>query len=316
MGFFELFSGTLAALYAVVRSYGLAIILLTLLVRILVLPLSIKATRSQREMQLIQPELKKLREKHKGNRQKMNEEMMKLYQEHGINPFGGCLPLLLQMPVLFGLFYVIRTPLAYLAFRDAAEGAAVEWDPRNVTGILEKLQNSDLAQGLFHRALEVNQFLGLRLDCSPSEVLASRPSTAVPGVECGTGFASGVPYLILVLLMGFTTFYQQRQLMARKATDHMAQQQQTIMKVMPVIFMVFAFSFPMGVVLYWITANVWTIAQQRIMLRAAPPLDASVDGAKAAKKAIAAKGAAGGGDGVGKAGKPPGKAKPTGKAAA
>src|SRR5918998_2895491 len=100
MGFFELFSAALAGFYALVPSYGLAIILLTLAVRVLLLPLSIKQTRSMREMAKIQPEVKKLQQKHKGDRQKMNEEMMALYKEHGVNPFGGCGPLLLQFPVI------------------------------------------------------------------------------------------------------------------------------------------------------------------------------------------------------------------------
>ena len=78
--------------YGIIPSYGLAIILLTLAVRILLLPLSIKQTRSMREMQRIQPEIKKIQAKYKGNRQKMNEEMMALYKEHGVNPLGGCLP--------------------------------------------------------------------------------------------------------------------------------------------------------------------------------------------------------------------------------
>src|ERR671939_2025745 len=110
MGFFELFSGVLSALYAVVRSYGLAIILLTILVRLILLPLSIKQVRSMREMQRIQPEMKRLQAKYKGDRQKLNEEMMKLYKEHGVNPFGGCLPLLSQLIVLIPLFRVLRTP--------------------------------------------------------------------------------------------------------------------------------------------------------------------------------------------------------------
>src|ERR671939_942923 len=110
MGFFELFSGVLSALYAVVRSYGLAIILLTILVRLILLPLSIKQVRSMREMQRIQPEMKRLQAKYKGNRQKLNEEMMKLYKERGVNPVAGCLPMLLQIPVLIALYSVLRFP--------------------------------------------------------------------------------------------------------------------------------------------------------------------------------------------------------------
>src|SRR5687768_2293301 len=126
MGFFEIFAAALAGLYGFVKSYGIAIILLTVAVRIIVLPLSIKQTRSMREMQRIQPELKKLQTKHKGDRQKMNEEMMALYKEHGVNPFGGCAPLLLQFPLLIGLFYVVRTPLSYMGYTPPQVAADVK----------------------------------------------------------------------------------------------------------------------------------------------------------------------------------------------
>ena len=250
MGFFEIFAAILAFFYGLVQSYGLAIILLTVTVRIVLLPLSIKQTRSMREMQMIQPEIKKIQTKYKGNRQKMNEEMMALYKEHGVNPLGGCLPLLLQMPVLIGLFYVIRNPLNYL------EGG------------------TKLAQDLMEHALSVNQFIGIRLDCTAQQVLQSEPSQAIPNVSCGDGFVDAIPYLVMVLLMGFTTWYQQKQMQATRgqATDATAQQMQTFAKVMPFLLMVFAFSFPSGVVLYWLTTNLWTIVQQRIMLKAAPPI--------------------------------------------
>src|SRR5918999_3826109 len=118
---FEPFATGLAAFYALVPVYGLAIILLTIAVRILLLPLSIKQTRSQREMQRIMPEIKALQKKHKGDRQKINEETMKLYKEHGVNPLGGCLPLLMQFPVLIALYYVITRPREYMSWVQGSE---------------------------------------------------------------------------------------------------------------------------------------------------------------------------------------------------
>lgn len=284
MGFFELFAGALAALYAVVRNYGLAIILLTLLVRLLLLPLSIKQTRSMREMQRIQPEIKKIQQKYKGNRQKMNEELMKLYQEHQVNPFGGCLPLLLQLPVLFGLFYVLRTPLRYMGFSaPAGVNFLNEFRPRTgLSGVMEMLQNSSLAQDLATAGLKVNNFLGLRLDCHPSDVLAGRASDTI-AVGCGSGFVSAIPYLLLVLLMGYTTYYQQRQMQVSAGQNSpQAQQMQIMTRVLPIMLMVFSFNFPTGLVIYWITTNLWTIAQQRIILRVAPPLTPGAPAPKAA----------------------------------
>lgn len=89
-------------------SYGLAIIIFTIIVRIILLPLNIRQTRSQFKMQEVQPELKKLQEKYKNDPQRSQQEMMKLYKEKGVNPMGGCLPLIVQLPILWGLFYVFR----------------------------------------------------------------------------------------------------------------------------------------------------------------------------------------------------------------
>ena len=272
MGLFEVFSGALAGFYALVPSFGLSIILLTVAVRIVLLPLSIKQTRSMREMQRIQPEVKKLQAKFKGNRQKLNEEMMKLYKEHSVNPFGGCLPLVMQFPVLIGLFYVIRTPLKYMGYTLGPSGAASSATPvEDVSGLLQTIQQSRLAEDLLEHTVRVNEFLGfLRLDCTSSLAIGG---DAPPGVTetCGSGFVSALPYLVLVILMGVTTWYQQKQMMgSRGAGDPQAQQMQMIAKIMPAMLMFFAFTFPSGVVLYWLTTNVWTIGQQRLMLQAAP----------------------------------------------
>ncbi|HEX2057356.1 MAG TPA: YidC/Oxa1 family membrane protein insertase [Actinomycetota bacterium] len=255
MGFFELFSTALAGFYAVIPSYGLAIILLTLAVRLLLLPLSIKQTKSMREMQAIQPEIKRLQAKHKGDRQKMNEELMALYKEHGVNPFGGCLPLLMQFPVLIGLFYVIRDPLKYMG---------------------DVVSNSALAEGLRDIPVQINSFLGIHLNCSANGTLTGSHGATEETRElfeaCGSGFVTSLPYLALVLAMGYTTYYQQKQMQKSTPDSPQAQQMQTFTKIMPLLLMVFSFNFPAGVVVYWVTTNLWTIVQQRIILAAHPPV--------------------------------------------
>jgi YidC/Oxa1 family membrane protein insertase len=105
----------LSFFYSVIPSYGLAIILLTVLVRVVLFPLTWRQTRSMQAMQRLQPKLKELQRKHKGNRQKLNEEMMKLYKEHQVNPLGGCLPLLLQLPVFIALYAVLRGTIVHAA---------------------------------------------------------------------------------------------------------------------------------------------------------------------------------------------------------
>ena len=117
---------TLSFFYEVIPSYGVAIILLTLLVRVVLLPLTLKQMRSMQAMQRIQPKVKELQRKYKGNRQKLNEELMKLYKEHQVNPLGGCLPLLLQLPVFFALYRILASPIEAVAVPTAPLGDLVQ----------------------------------------------------------------------------------------------------------------------------------------------------------------------------------------------
>lgn len=299
MGFFEIFSAGLAALYAVIPNYGLAIILLTLVVRIVLLPLTIRQTRSMREMQMIQPEVKRIQAKYKGNRQKMNEEMMALYKEHGVNPLGGCLPLLLQMPVFIALFNVLRQPLAYMGY-EASNGNGFA-PLRGLEGIMRTVQDSSLANGLAEVPDKVNNFLYvMRLDCTATAVLpfGDVMNPAGPPSACDKGFVTAIPYLLLIALMGLSTMYSQKQLMASRppsggATDAAAQQQQLMMKIMPLMFVVFGFGFPAGLTLYWTTSNLWTIVQQAMMIRLVPHKELPAT-AKAKDDGAAASGSGGG----------------------
>jgi YidC/Oxa1 family membrane protein insertase len=116
----------LDAVYKVIPSYGLAIIILTLLVRVVLIPLTVKQIRSMAAMNKLQPELKRLQQKYKGDRQKLNEEMMKLYREHGVNPLGGCFPLLMQAPVFIALYSVLRSAVPFDVALAAPMSAPVE----------------------------------------------------------------------------------------------------------------------------------------------------------------------------------------------
>jgi YidC/Oxa1 family membrane protein insertase len=109
-GLLNFLGAVLAFFYRFIPNYGVTIILLTLAIRVLLLPLAIKQIRSMQAMQAIQPKMKEIQRKYKGDRQRQNEEMMALYKEHGVNPLSGCFPLLLQFPVLIALFAVLRVP--------------------------------------------------------------------------------------------------------------------------------------------------------------------------------------------------------------
>jgi len=219
------------------HSWGWAIVLLTLLMRVLLLPLAIKQTRSMRAMQAIQPRMKALQKKYKVDRelmrkdpekyrakkQKLNEEMMALYQEEGVNPAASCLPLLAQAPVFIALFWTIRG--------------------------MEELENAPF---YFFTNFISNG------DGGPSGLGALVSNASWPG------------WLLIVVMSG-TMFLTQKQMMARTAAtgsdNPMAQQQKILLYVMPVFLAVVSFRFPLGLLLYWVTTNIWQVAQQGIILR-------------------------------------------------
>jgi YidC/Oxa1 family membrane protein insertase len=216
-------------------SWGWAIIALTLIVRVALLPLAIKQTRSMRAMQAIQPQMKALQKKHKVDKElmrkdpekykakkaKLNEEMMALYKEEGANPAASCLPLLAQAPIFIALFWTIRD--------------------------MDELRDEGFY--FFTRATETAMEEGLA-------VLVS---------------AAGWPGWLLIVLMSGTMFLSQKQMMARTAAtgadNPMAQQQKILLYVMPVFLAVISFQFPIGILLYWVTTNFWQVVQQAIILR-------------------------------------------------
>ncbi|MCT4565167.1 MAG: YidC/Oxa1 family membrane protein insertase [Maledivibacter sp.] len=125
----KMLGSLLYLIYNIVNNYAVAIILFTVIVKVLLLPLTLNQLKQTKNMQKIQPELKKLQDKYKNDKETLNIKMMELYKEHKINPLGGCLPLLVQMPILFGLFGALRDPLVYVFKSDAALAATATSAP-------------------------------------------------------------------------------------------------------------------------------------------------------------------------------------------
>ena len=225
---------TLAFFYSLIPNYGIAIILLTVVVSLLLFPLTLKQTRSMKAMQEIQPEVKRLQKELKGDREELNKQLMALYQERGVNPAAGCLPLLLQMPIWFALFRVLQLDVS-----------------KDTNGIIPS--DSALAGAL--RAGKTN-FLGMDLAISPS--------TAVTD-----GLVAALPYLFLVGLVVAFGFYQQYQTTRRRDGDKQAsapaQGMQTAMKVMPLVLGFVSWGFPTGLVLYFAVSSLFRIGQQSVM---------------------------------------------------
>jgi len=228
---------TLAFFYALIPNYGVAIILLTLVVSLLLFPLTLKQTRSMKAMQEIQPEVKRIQKEYKDNREEMQKQLMGLYQERGVNPAAGCLPLLLQMPIWFALFSVLRVGVA----DGKLTGEAIP-------------AGSALAKSLI---ADRTGFLGMDLLISPSTAATD-------------GIVGAIPYIILVLIVVAAGFYQQLQTTRRNANSPQQSEQpagmQTALKIMPIFFGFISWGFPTGLVVYFATSNLFRIAQQSVIL--------------------------------------------------
>ena len=225
-------------------AWALSIVLLTVCVRLLLFPLFVKQIKSQRRMQELAPKIKELQKAHKGDRETMNTEMMKLYKENNANPISGCLPLLLQLPVFFALFTVIRkfsltaTEQFGLSTEQLREGAQA------------KVFGAPIS-ATFQSPASLLQDLG-------AEITTVRIVAA-----------------IMVVLMGATTFYTQRQMIARSGTTDPQQLmvQKLLLYVLPLSFAVSGVFFPIGVLLYWLTTNIWSMGQQAWVIKRMPPVN-------------------------------------------
>jgi YidC/Oxa1 family membrane protein insertase len=277
----------LAKVYELIPNWGVTIIALTVVIRLILLPLGIRQIRSMQHMQVIQPKVRALQAKYKGNREKVQEETMKLYKEHGVNPFAGCLPLVLQFPILIAMYSVVRFPQTPVHIpTDSRLYQVVSAQMPEPTSGGQEPSLSDFPSGTTLKdgrylvpkgPASGTEFLWMNLLCTP--IQSGNPNALAPSkhsidgtpvvyqIDCGSAPASRVPYYVFAFLMFVTTWYQQHQMQKASPPGATPQQQQAVMKVMPIMFGVFGFIFPAGLVLYWTTSNAWQIGQQYFMLK-------------------------------------------------
>ena len=218
----------LSFVYGYVPSYGISIAILTVIINIIIFPLTLRQTRSTKRMQDVQPELKKLQKKHKDNKEELNKEIAAFYKEKGINPLGCVVPLLVQMPVWFALFRVLREPLLFIP-----KSESLFSDLENNINIL---------------------FFNMDLQIPASEI---------------SGWVERVPYIVLILMVVATALFQQQQITKKqgKSDNPQAQQMQMIGKVMPIFFGFISWTLPSGLVVYFLTGNIFRIGQQALIIR-------------------------------------------------
>lgn len=235
---FTPFAWLIDTFYGWTHNYAIAISLVALAIMIIIAPLTMKSTKGMLEMQRLQPEMKKLQQQYKGDRQMLNQEMMKLYSDHKVNPLASCLPLLAQMPVFIIMFRVL-TGLT----RMESDGT---FDPDYIS------KSSDLYKAL-DPAKEMLSF-GLDLHLSPLEAMQK-------------GLVEGLPYALLIIALGGLFFIQQRMVASRTSSPTMSPTQAKIMQYLPVAFAAFQFWLPTALVVYYMVQAVFRILQQGYITR-------------------------------------------------
>ncbi|GGH98041.1 membrane protein insertase YidC [Arthrobacter liuii] len=226
-------------------TWTLAIIGLVLVIRAALIPVFVKQIKAQRGMQLLQPDLKKLQEKYKGktdqlSRQAMAQEQMAMYKKHGTNPFSACLPMLIQMPFFFALFQVL-SGISQAKDQGAGIGAmsheqVVEFDASSIFG-------APLSAALLHGGAD--------------------------------NVAVVVLSIVMILAMTASQFITQKQIMAKNMSEEamaspFMRQQKMMLYILPIVFGVGGINFPIGVLIYWTTTNLWTMGQQFFVIRRMP----------------------------------------------
>jgi YidC/Oxa1 family membrane protein insertase len=280
---FEAIATTLSFFYNLTGNYAISIALLTIAVMIITTPFTLKGTRSMIQMQILQPEMRRLQQKHKDDRQKLNEELMAFYKANNLNPLGGCLPLLLQAPIFFILFNVIRG----LTTRAPAGGREFFGEQIAQGGFTPKYLEPGTA--LFDSLVGNSQMLSFGVDLAES----------AQNVLTGGGFLEALPHVLFVVIVAVTSYYQQKQIQGRNPNAEVPPQQKMLMRIFPAMFVFFAFVSPGGLVIYFITSNLYRIGLQHYITRSLYHGEDSL-GARAAAASAEAKKIGGGGNLLGR----------------
>jgi YidC/Oxa1 family membrane protein insertase len=249
--------------------WGLSIILMTVVIRAALVPLTLKQMHSMQRLQALQPEIKKLQAKYKDDKQRMNQEMMRFYQENKVNPFASCLPMLLQLPVFISLFFMLRHDLR--------------------TNICPHIQQVAHSGG------------GKVGDYVVKSVTAGKTVPCGPGHGAGflfihdlTNKATGSTLIVLILL--YVASQVGSTLLMSTTMD---KTQRNLMLFLPLLFVAFIIRFPAGLIVYWITTNLWTVVQQYFVRKRVGPLQPALTEGGGGGLFGALRGAGASGDGSG-----------------
>ena len=247
-------------------TWALSIVGLVIVIRIALIPLFVKQIKSQRNLQLIQPQMKEIQKKYAGDKDKQSQEMMKLYRETGTNPLASCLPILLQAPIFFALFSVLQGVAQYSTSPDYVAPGVFSWP--QYAGLAESMHDAEI--------------FGVPLY-----------ATFMDADQTPNPLNTRILAIVMILLMTATSFITQRQLIVKNSApdNPMVKQQKILLYVFPLIFAVSGINFPIGVLIYWFTTNLWSMGQQFWVIRNNPQPGTPAYEAREARRAAKAAGA-------------------------
>lgn len=235
---FEIVARVVNWVYGWSGDYAASIGFMAVLVMVILTPLTLKSTKGMLQMQRLQPELRRLQLEHRGDRQKLNEEMMRLYQSNRVNPLSSCLPLVAQMPVFIIMFQVLNG-----LTRLGSDGT---FDPKYIHSDVPLYQSLDKTDEMLS--------FGLNLALTPAEAM-------------GENFVKGLPYALLIVVLGGLFFVQQRMVASRTVSPTMSPAQAKLMQYLPVAFALFQVFLPTSLVAYYMVQAVFRILQQGYITR-------------------------------------------------
>lgn len=256
----DFIAGILGALirliYKIVgNNYGLSIIIFTILTKVLLFPITYKQSKTMDEMSKLAPLEKEIREKYKGNKEKMSEEMMKVYEKHKINPMGGCLPLLIQIPIIFAMFYIVRQPLTYIIQTPVEQ---LQEYTQEYLGKAELTDNEIKANEIQvankYGLIDMN-FFGINFGDVPSDAITKK----------GEERASYLTLIVPALTLLFSILQTKQSMKNSTLTEEQMEQQKTMNLMMPILSAYIACVMPLALGIYWLLGNVLQILTQWIV---------------------------------------------------
>ena len=272
MGAFSLLITTplgyiISFIYDLVQNYGLAIIIFTILVKFIMLPLVVKQQKSTVQMKMVQPELQKIQKKYANDQQRLSQETMKLYKKYNISPAGGCLPLLIQLPIILGLYQVITRPMQYILHMG--------------TDLIQKIANvlkdgGFITEQIANYATKQNQITVASAMADNLAFVEEKVGTALSTINFDffgldlslTPQLSNPSILWIIPILSAVTAYLSGKITTKlSGNDQAAEQMKTMNIMMPLMSGYFCFIMPTGVGLYWVMSNVIQIIQQVVVTK-------------------------------------------------